>query len=322
VKASVIIATFNREKLLVETLLDLARQRLMGDDDFEVVVADNASRDGTREKVEDLQKSFPVPLVYLHEPKQGKSHALYHALTKARGEVLLFTDDDTRLPQDWIAQYLKVFRETGAEGVAGPVRPVWLEKRPEWLSDRLVKQMGMVDHRPERFVIDQDRYSFIGPNCAYTRRLFDKIGSFLAGDPAEDVEFFLRAFRSGHKLVWEPAVAVGHKVQPEQMTWAYLVKRFVRQGRGNASGVQENERYRGICRIPFWVLKLWCLLPFQAAGLWLKGDRDEARWRWLQIYLYGSMIRHCFDDWLHRRPQKRSRIKVAAPGSVLPKGKS
>lgn len=317
-QATVIIATYNRAELLTETLLDLARQRMMGDDEFEVIVADNASTDDTRKIVEDMIRSFPVSLRYLHEPAQGKSYALNHAIAQARGDVIVFTDDDTKLPANWVAQYLTSFRETEADGIGGPVRLLWLKPRPAWLTERLAKQMGVVDYRDERFTVEDKRYCFIGPNCAYRASLYRELGGYMPGESSEDVEFFLHAFRAGKKLVWEPAVAVGHKVQESQMTRDYLKRRFFRQGRGNASGSQENFKGPALCRIPLWVIKQYLLMPFQALGCLLRGDREEARWILLNRYLYAGFIYFCFQDWRHRRPLKRTRPEVFKSAGVRP----
>ncbi|HTL48434.1 MAG TPA: glycosyltransferase [Verrucomicrobiae bacterium] len=318
-QVSVIIATYNRADYLVETLLDLARQKTPLGLNFEVVVADNASKDRTADVVRELAKDFPVPLHYLHEPKQGKSHALNAALRVARGEFFLFTDDDTKLPQDWVAQVYRTFVEYHADGVAGPVRPLWTKERPRWLSDRMAKQMGMVDHGPEPFVIKDEALSFIGPNSAYRRSLYLEMGGYLPGETAEDVEFFLRAFRSGRKLVYQPAAGVQHKVQESQMTRRYLSRRMFRQGRGNASGLQEMDKNRTIFRIPLWVPRYFLWLHVEALGSLLKGDREEAEWHWLRRHLYRGIIYYCFQDWLHRRPLRRDRppvVRDAAPGAA------
>ena len=71
---SIIIATYNRAKELVDTLQGLTRLKTASD--WEVIVADNNSKDATRQVVESAQASFPVPLRYVFEATQGKAAAL------------------------------------------------------------------------------------------------------------------------------------------------------------------------------------------------------------------------------------------------------
>ena len=85
-KYSIIIATYNRAKELVDTLQGLTRLKTASD--WEVIVADNNSRDATRQVVESAQASFPAPLRYVFEGIQGKAAALNTAIREARGEIM------------------------------------------------------------------------------------------------------------------------------------------------------------------------------------------------------------------------------------------
>ena len=113
VMISVVIATRNRAKLLSATLEAVVSQEPPGQP-FEVVVVDDASIDGTSGVVEALARRSAVPVVYLSEMKPGKSHALNAAIQRARGELLVFTDDDVIPSSGWLAAYVRAFSATGA----------------------------------------------------------------------------------------------------------------------------------------------------------------------------------------------------------------
>src|SRR5204862_7507701 len=91
-RVSVLIATFNRARLLDECLEHLSRQPFVRGD--EIIIVDNGSTDATPLVAARRQQSFAIPLNYLEESRPGKSIALARALEVANGDVLIFTDDD------------------------------------------------------------------------------------------------------------------------------------------------------------------------------------------------------------------------------------
>ena len=108
-KYSVVIATYNRAADLRDTLASLAK--LQPDGPWEVIVVDNNSPDNTRAVVEDAIPSFPADLRYLFEREQGRSPALNAGIRSARGAIIVTTDDDVRVPADWLNR--------AAEGLSG-----------------------------------------------------------------------------------------------------------------------------------------------------------------------------------------------------------
>ena len=100
---SVIIATKDRAGSLSSVLSDLAKQTTNDSFTYEVIVADNGSVDQTRQVIEQMAPSYPVPLRYIHEEKPGKANALNHAMMEASGEVLAFTDDDVAIQASWLS---------------------------------------------------------------------------------------------------------------------------------------------------------------------------------------------------------------------------
>src|SRR5438067_12150273 len=101
---SFIISTYNRREVLLNTLARIDGCGLARGD-FETIVVDNASRDGTAAAV---ASRFPqVRLIQLRS-NQG-SCAKNHAITKARGEYIVFLDDDSFSSGDSIARLVRAF---------------------------------------------------------------------------------------------------------------------------------------------------------------------------------------------------------------------
>src|SRR5215212_5180303 len=99
---TVLICTFNRAALLARTLESLAASPVTSRLPWDVVVVDNNSSDDTAAVVARLQPGYPVPLRYLHEPRQGKSRALNTGLASIRAAFVAFTDDDVQVEPGWL----------------------------------------------------------------------------------------------------------------------------------------------------------------------------------------------------------------------------
>jgi glycosyltransferase involved in cell wall biosynthesis len=101
---SVIVTTYNRPDALRAVLDGLAAQRDRG---FEVIVADDGSRDDTRVLVQSASASFPVPLAHVWQEDRGfrAGAARNRAAEHAAGEYLVFLDGDCVPRPDFIARH-------------------------------------------------------------------------------------------------------------------------------------------------------------------------------------------------------------------------
>src|SRR3954471_4782626 len=102
IKVTVAIPTYNRADFLRQTLAGIAAQQFPREH-FEVLVIDNNSTDHTAAVVAEFANERPAPR-YLREEKQGLDHARNRALAEARGEIVVFGDDDILVKPDWLAQ--------------------------------------------------------------------------------------------------------------------------------------------------------------------------------------------------------------------------
>ncbi len=112
---SVLIPTKNRREALGKMLDSLLRQKFQ---DFEVVVADGNSTDGTRKMLALYGKKIPVKIV---DGEGGLVGAMNNAAQAAKGEVVTRTDDDVVATPGWLENVWKTF-EAGEKigGVTGP----------------------------------------------------------------------------------------------------------------------------------------------------------------------------------------------------------
>jgi GT2 family glycosyltransferase len=104
-RISVIIPTYNRAELLEKTLRAYVEQS--GDHQIcEVLVVDDGSRDHTAAVVEEWSKNPTLSVRYLKQENHGIASARNHAIRKAKGELLLFGDDDVIPGCDMVAHHV------------------------------------------------------------------------------------------------------------------------------------------------------------------------------------------------------------------------
>lgn len=110
-QCSVIFSTYNQPEWLRKTLLGFAAQDRH---DFEVVVADDGSRDDTRELIEGLRPGLPFALQHVWQADEGfqKCRILNKAIRASRADYLLFTDGDCIPRRDFVSAHLRL-REPG-----------------------------------------------------------------------------------------------------------------------------------------------------------------------------------------------------------------
>ena len=131
-KVTVAICTWNRAALLDQTLDEMALLEVPDSVDWELIVANNNCTDNTDEVI--ARHADRLPVRRLFEPKPGKSHALNLASAEARGELILWTDDDVLVDRSWLAEYVTAARQwPNAVFFGGPIEPWFDGQPPAWL---------------------------------------------------------------------------------------------------------------------------------------------------------------------------------------------
>jgi len=245
---SVIIPTYNRAKLLGQTLDQLAAVAAAVEFEWSVTVVDNNSRDDTPSVVRSRQPSFPVRLTYLFEPQQGRSHALNAGVAATDSEVIAFIDDDVVVADGWLEAAVGPLRErtSGIDYTGGPVRPIWAAPRPRWLSAHRAELWGAIailDYGSEAFVFEERRRVPLGANMAVRRSLLRRTGGFsprlgrgsgrqLLGQ--EVPEFLLRVRDAGGRGLYVPTMIVDHHVPKQRLSKAYFRRWWFGKGLSRA----------------------------------------------------------------------------------------
>lgn len=130
---TVVLPTRNPHRARLDrTLQGLAVQTLRRDD-WELVVVDNGSAPAV-----DAGKFPPMgcPIRVVREHRVGLTPARLAGIHAARGEVIVFVDDDNVLRSDYLAQVARLFDRRPKLGAAGgPVIPEWETPPPAWTHE-------------------------------------------------------------------------------------------------------------------------------------------------------------------------------------------
>jgi glycosyltransferase involved in cell wall biosynthesis len=228
---SVVICTWNRARLLGQTLETFLRLRVPEGVTWELLVVNNNCTDETDEVV--ARYADRLPLVLCHEPRPGKSNACNHAIARARGDYLLWTDDDVVVPPDWMEALLQAFEEQQAHLVFGKVLPWWETEPPPWYSDRFAGMFALLDYGPEPFVVTDRAKQPYGVNMATRREVFRELGGFVhevgmlgnTGGGCEDLEIFYRVMGCGLRVAYTPAAVIHHFIPRQRCTKAFYRSR-------------------------------------------------------------------------------------------------
>ena len=227
---SVVLSTYNRGALLRDAIDGVLDQRAAGTPPFELLVVDNNSTDETKAIVEAAVR-HDARVRYVLALAQGLSHARNAGIAASSAPIVTFTDDDVRVPPDWLAGIVRAFREfPDADFVGGPVLPDWPSPPPAWLTREHWAPLALVDYadHPVRVSAEQP-LCLIGANFSFRREVFDRVGLFGTDfqrvkdgiGSLEDHEFLLRLFRVGRHGVYDPRLRIHAEVQPGRLERAY-----------------------------------------------------------------------------------------------------
>lgn len=246
---TVAICTWNRSRLLGQTLESFLHLRIPEGVSWELLVINNNCTDDTDQVVGQYLHRLPIKLC--HEQRPGLSNARNHAIEQARGEFILWTDDDVLVDPNWLMEILKTFDDYKADLLFGKVLPWWETAPPRWFSPYSKNILVLVDLGSELEVLRDAWKCGAGVNCAFRREALLRLGSFRADlgvcqdrGGGEDIDMYRRAYAAGLRVVYTPAALVRHYIPAVRCRKNYHRRRawvdspnYLRVLRGDAQNV-------------------------------------------------------------------------------------
>lgn len=236
--ASVVVCTLNRARLL-----DGCLRSLLADASTvfrELIVVDNGSSDETRAVVSEMaQLAAPAAIRYVNEPKQGQSHARNRGVNAARGEFVLFTDDDVHVGNGWADALVAAFRDPSVGACGGRIVTEWPPERPNWLDAVVGERLSLPDYGTVPLVFDGADLP-IGANMAVRADVlseyapvFDRrLGHRATLTIGRDETYLLERIRARHTIVYRPDAIVWHRVLPARMDRGWIRRSHFQRGVG------------------------------------------------------------------------------------------
>ena len=212
-KLSVVIPTKNRCVLLAEAIERIESQTVSREH-YEVIVIDNDSVDDTRTVLEQKARLYPNLRFGLQE-KPGAAATRNAGLRLAKGETILFIDDDVQAEPTLIQSHLERHRESADVSVIGAVSVPW-----ENTTDPFLRYLR--DHRilnpytPAKGPIDFSYYHTC--NVSTPAHLLVGVGGFNENFKIygmEDIELGYRLQKAGCRMVFAAEARALHYRFPD-----------------------------------------------------------------------------------------------------------
>jgi glycosyltransferase involved in cell wall biosynthesis len=288
----VIICAYNEAARIPQALGSL-KQQTVGVDTFRVILVDNASRDATRQVVEQNQDG--LNLTYTFESRPGLNAARNTGLAVGSAEYAAFLDADASAHPDWLARIRATIAEFHPDLCGGPYYPYFVGLRPNWFLDRYnSSRLGMA----ARFLGSSEFLS--GTNTVWRRSLVTDLGGFdhqvgLVGRGlarGDETELMMRAWRINpdFKVYYDPEAIVYHYTRPETYHLTYWIRRNYVQGRRWRTAMMRGNT----AWPPDWAGQLW--LGGKALGRFALGTllgplfRNRARYPYYENFMYERVI--------------------------------
>ena len=291
-KISVILCTYNRCQMLAKALDSIAAQVLPEEVKWEVLVIDNNSSDHTRELVENFCQRYIDIFRYVFEPQPGKSFALNTGVREARGDLLVFTDDDVTVEPAWLRNLTAALHDAEWAGAGGRTLPAETLSPPRWLSIEEPYNLGgalcgLFDFGDNPRELDRAPY---GDNMAFRKTMFEKHGGFRTDlgpspnsdvpRPNEDTEFGRRLLAAGARLRYEPTAVVYHPVPENRLQKEYFLAWWFDYGRARVREWGRKPDVLGIPRAYLNILKLGTTVMAKSVGRWVLSLNPQRRFYW------------------------------------------
>jgi glycosyltransferase involved in cell wall biosynthesis len=207
---SVVVPTFERPETLFLVLDALGRQS--DAPQFEVVVIDDGSRDGTGERLSRYRPAYPFRA--LSQENGGPASARNHGVEEARGRFILFLGDDTVPETGLLSVHARAHREKSPDPVAVLGYTTWPRERRVSPFLHHINEYGL----QFGYALIDDPESvpfnfFYTSNISLPREPLVAEGLFDTTFPHaawEDIEFAYRLMRRGMKIVYRPEAVARH----------------------------------------------------------------------------------------------------------------
>ena len=242
---SVIVCTYNREKYIYNVLQSIAENDYPKDG-YEIVVVNNNCTDNTEAACIRFSNDYPdLAFKVVLEPNQGLSHARNCGIREAKGDIIVYVDDDALVNKEYLQTYADFFAShPDIDAAGGPIIPKYETEEPSWMSHYTRMLLTGYKYNGENVKEFAPNDYPGGGNAAYRASVFEKVGLFnvalgrkgdiLAASEEKDIFDKMRAL--GMHIYYLPNAILYHLIPERKLSDDYF-KRV-------SFGIGLSERYR------------------------------------------------------------------------------
>ena len=212
-KVSVVVLNYNGRLHLKECFESLMEQTYP---DYEVIMVDNASTDGS---VEYVRENFPQIKILELEKNYGFARGNNEGAWVAEGEYIAFLNNDTRTEKDWLAELVKPMKSDPSVAICGS-KMMLFDRRD--IINHVGGEITIIGAGVDTGLLKEDSREFnvqkyVGFACGgatlVRKSIFEQLGGFDTDYFIyfEDVDLGWRAWLYGYKVVYVPTSVVYHK---------------------------------------------------------------------------------------------------------------
>ncbi len=228
---TVIICTYNREKY-IPNLLESIVNNTLSRQQYEILLVDNNSTDHTRSVCETFAQAHPdVKFRYVFEAEQGLSAARNRGIREARGEWIVYVDDDALVDAHYLQDYVDCFtQQPNVMAAGGPIDPLYETSEPAWMSPYTKALLtAWMDYGNVQRHYPKGRYPG-GGNAAYRKCVFEQVGLFNTAlgrkgnalSASEEKDIFDKMHALGMEVVYLPKPVLHHIIPQAKLEKPYF----------------------------------------------------------------------------------------------------
>ena len=238
---TVALCTHNHADRLRRTLADLHDLK-SPQAPWEFLVIDNGCSDGTVGLLAKHAWPRGWQVRAVREEKLGLSNARNRAIAEARGEYVIFMDDDETPDPDWLCAYERLIEAHRPDAFGGRQVVLFEDERPAWLRDELLGFLGELNRSDTICPLTDSHTPFYGGNFGFRKAVCEHVGTFDAmlgrkgadNTGGEEVDFYRRLLAAGFAVWWTPEAIIHHRIQAVKLKRSYFLDLHYRMGRMEA----------------------------------------------------------------------------------------
>jgi len=235
---SFVICTYRRNDSLLTTLNSFFEMNFPGEDDWELIVIDNACNAET----ESLVSNFILKhkqLKYITESQTGLCNARNRGLMEGRKEYIFFLDDDVSFDKDFVKNIYRNISKYRIDVIVPKIICRVDEEWPAWLKQRVSSGVGQYDEGDESKFLSSSSKIPIGAGFGFKITMVKKYGYFpdylgrngksLLG--GEDTLYLKRMIAGESNIRYCPDIHLEHRFLEGKESKAYWKKQAFDGGR-------------------------------------------------------------------------------------------